>query len=165
MKKLFIAALLMSAATIANAQDHVGGGVMYFDDEDISLTSIAATYDYKPTDNFALELGLAMGGDDEVTVPPVGRIEVELDYAVFAKGKLGVTAGNAFWYGMAGYSTFNLEASALGATLSDDGNGSLLGVGVDFAVSDTWGVGLEYSRGFNDLEDTNIFQAVLQYRF
>ena len=57
------------------------------------------------------------------------------------------------------------EGRVRGFTLDQDGNGSLLGVGVDFATSDTFGLGFEYARGFADLEDTNIFQAVVRYGF
>ncbi|HEY0963487.1 MAG TPA: outer membrane beta-barrel protein [Pseudomonadales bacterium] len=164
MKHLITAAILTLAATGASAQTYIGVGAAHFDDDTISITSLALTYDYKPNDNFAMQVALATGGDDAVA-SPIGPIEAELDYALSAKAKLGVTAGNAFLYGMAGYSNFNLEASARGFTISEDGNGSLLGVGVDFATPDTWGIGLEYARGFNDLEDTDIFQAVVRYGF
>lgn len=164
MKKFLTATVLMLLASVASAQNYVGVGVLHFDDDNISLTSLAATYDYKPNANFGFQVGLAAGGDDDFA-SPVGTIEVELDYALSAKGKLGITAGKAFLYGMAGYSNFNLEASAMGFSVDQDGNGSLLGAGVDFALTQTFGFGLEYSRGFGDLEDTNMFQAVLHYRF
>lgn len=165
MKHLIIAAAMMLGATAANAQEmYVGVGAAHFDDDNLGITSVALTYDYKPTPNFAMQVALATSGDDDVD-SPIGPINVELDYALSAKAKLGVTVDSAFLYGMAGYSNYNLEASVQGFTFSEDGNGSLLGVGVDFNMAGPWGIGLEYARGFNDLEDTNIFQAVIRYGF
>ena len=164
MKHLIAAAALMSAATMASAQTYVGVGAAHFDDDTIGITSLALTYDYKPTDNFGMQIALATGGDDEFD-SPIGRFETELDYALSARAKLGVTVRDTFLYAMAGYSNFNLEGRVRGFTLDQDGNGSLLGVGVDFAASDTFGFGIEYARGFADLEDTNIFQAVVRYGF
>lgn len=165
MKHLIIAAALMLGATAATAQEmYVGVGAAHFDDDELGITSVALTYDYKPTPNFAMQVALATSGDDDVA-SPIGPINVELDYALSAKAKLGVPAGNAFLYGMVGYSNYNLDASARGFTFSQDGNGSLLGAGVDFNMAGPWGIGLEYARGFNDLEDTNIFQAVVRYGF
>lgn len=165
MRHLIIAAALMLGATAANAQEmYFGVGAALFDDDELGITSVALTYDYKPTPNFDLQIALATNGEDDVD-SPIGRINVELDYALSAKAKLGTTVESAFLYGMVGYSNYNLDASVQGFTFSQDGNGSLLGVGVDFNLSRTWGIGLEYARGFNDLEDTNIFQAVVRYGF
>ena len=165
MKHLITAAALMLGATAANAQEmYLGAGAAHFDDDTLGITSVALTYDYKPTPNFGMQIALATSGDDEAA-SPFGPVDVELDYALSAKAKLGVPVGNAFLYGMAGYSNYNLEASVQGFTISEDGNGSLLGVGVDFTMAGPWGIGLEYARGFNDLEDTNIFQAVIRYGF
>lgn len=165
MKHPIAAAILMLAATAASAQTYVGVGAVHYDDDSIGITSAALTYDLKATDNFGFQVGFAAGGDDTFNAPGIGRVEAELDYAVFAKAKLGITAGNAFWYGMAGYSNFNLDVNAGRFRLDEDGNGSMLGVGVDFGISDTIGFGFEFARGFADLEETNIFQAVVRYGF
>ena len=167
MKKLLTAFALLFAASAVNAQSYIGAGVMHLDAEEIALNSVTVTYDYKPTNNFSLQIGLAAGGDDTINDPFAGNVEFKLDYSLSAKGKLGTMVGNSFLYAMAGYANFNLEARAraLGFTVSQDGNGSLFGAGVDFGISNTWGFGVEYARGFGDLEDTNLLQATLQYRF
>lgn len=165
MKKLFVAASALLAMNVANAEQYVGAGLLHMDGDDIGITSFAATYDYKFNPNIGVQLGLATGGDDDVRVPPVGSVNIELDYAVTAKLKAGIPTWAGFLYGTLGYSTVNLEAKALGVTLSEDGNGAVAGFGADFILSNEWGVGFEYTRGFSDIEDTNLFQAVVQYKF
>jgi hypothetical protein len=159
------AAALLLAAGAANAQMYLGAGAVHFDDGDVGITSAVLTYDLKPSPNFGFQIALATGGDDEYQALRIGTIEVELDYALTAKGKFGLMLGDAFVYGMAGYSSYNLEAKLGRYKVSEDGNGSLVGVGVDFFTSATWGFGVEYARGYADLEDTNIFQAVVRYGF
>jgi hypothetical protein len=146
MTKLLTAICLMLAASLAQAQtNYAGVGITHFDiDDEIGLTAITATYDFKATDNFSFQLGVATGGDDDLQLPPpIPDIKVELKYALTAKAKAGLMTGNAFLYGMLGYAKAELEASTALSSFTEDGSGSLLGVGVDFLATETWGFGLE----------------------
>jgi hypothetical protein len=164
--KRFLAAILVSlAAASANAQHDIGAGVLVIDADSHKITSMALTYDFKANDNFAYQVGVAFGGDDTLSVPSFGDIKIELDYAIYGKGKLGITTGPAFWFLSAGYATVNMKASTMGFSIKNDGNGAMLGAGVDLFAWDRFGLGLEYSRSYGDLKDTDLLQAVIKYRF
>jgi len=164
--KKFLAAILVSlAAASANAQHDIGAGILVIDADSYKITSMALTYDFKATDNFAYQVGLAFGGDDTLSVPPIGNVKVELDYAIYGKGKMGITTGPAFWYLSAGYATVNMKASSMGFSIKNDGNGAMLGAGVDIFAWNRFGLGLEYFRSYGDLKDTDLLQAVIKYRF
>lgn len=165
MKKYLAAILVSLAAASVNAQHDIGAGLLYIDSDPQSITSMALTYDFKANDNFAYQVGLAFGGDETVNVPTIGDIKIELDYALYGKAKFGLTTGPAFWYVSGGYATVNMKASVMGFSAENDGNGALLGVGVDLFAWDRLGLGLEYFRSYGDLKDTDLMQAVIKYRF
>jgi len=164
MKKLLIAVSTLLAMNAANAEQYVGVGVLNIDSDDLSITSIAATFDHKYNDNLGVQIGVATGGDDDIYVLGF-EASVELDYALSAKVKAGFPTQAGFLYGTVGYSKVELDGKALGITVSENGNGAMAGVGADFNLSDQWGLGLEFNRGFGDIEDTNLWQAVVQYKF
>jgi hypothetical protein len=151
--------VLAISSISARAENQIGGGFYSLSSDGITLTGLSAVYANKLNDNFALDLGLVFGGSDEYE-----GVDLELDYGIAAKLKGGVTTNNVFIYASAGYATFNLEGSAGGITVSEDGNGALVGLGVDFETSEKLLVNLEISRGFGDLEDTNLFLGTLKYK-
>jgi hypothetical protein len=144
----------------ANAEHQIGGGFYNLSDGDISITGLSGVYSNQVNDNFAYDIAVSLGGSDDFE-----DVAFEVDYGLAAKLKAGVTSNNLFFYASAGYATFNLEAKAGGFTAEADGNGALLGIGVDISTSEKILLNLDYSRGFGDLEDSNLFLGTVKYKF
>ena len=160
MKKIFGLISVLLFASSASAEHQIGGGFYNLGDGDISFTGLAGVYSNKFNDNFAADVAIAIGGSDNYE-----GIDADVNNGLAAKLKGGITSGDMFLYVSAGYATFDLDVSFEGLKESTDGNGALAGVGIDFSVSDKTTINVDYSRGFGDLEDSNLFMGVLKYRF
>lgn len=160
--KIFIKGLvlLFSLSSLsANAEHQIGGGFYNLGDGDISITGVSGVYSNQINDNFAFDIAFSLGGSDDYE-----DVAFEVDYGLAAKLKGGITSNNLFFYGSVGYATFNLEAKGGGFTAEADGNGALLGVGVDISTSEKVLLNLDYSRGFGDLEDSNIILGTIKFK-
>lgn len=158
-----IVALLAAAG--AQAEHQVGGGIYNLNasegDLDLSLTGVAGVYANQINDNFAFDIAVALGGSDDIR-----GVKVKNDPSVAGKLKVGITDNsNNFFYASAGYALFKQEASRGEITLTEDVDGPLLGVGVDISVSDKTILNLDYSRGLDEMEGSNIFIGAIKYRF
>ena len=84
-----------------------------------------------------------------------------MDVAAAMKLRVGKDLGNTFIYGTVGYAHYQFS----GGGLTIDGGGAVVGVGVDLFSESNWGLGFEYNRCFGDLEEGNLFNVLLKYRF
>jgi outer membrane immunogenic protein len=105
-----------------------GGGLGYdFAIADTATLGVEADVDFATTD-------VAVGG---------GELEAKRDLA--AGVRLGIKLGEqALLYAKAGYTNARVTASAFGFSLSDDLDGVRLGVGAEYAYSDTGFAKVEY---------------------
>ena len=103
-------------------------------------------------EHFSAELRGGIGvGDDSLSVPGVGRVNVELDryYGAYLRG--GMAATNVIYpYGIVGYNAFKIETSApsLGKS-SDTESDYAFGLGADITVARDFILNLEYMNYFN----------------
>ena len=150
---LFVIPFLLFSFTSANAEGvALGIGVSGVNADGTSFTSGALSVSGKLNSNFGWSAELSGGGSDE---------GVDLDVAAAMKLRVGKDLGNTFIYGTVGYAHYQFS----GGGLTIDGGGTVVGVGVDFFSESNWGLGLEYNRGFGDLEEGNLINALLKYRF
>lgn len=158
MRKIIALLILFSLSPLSTAQHAFGGGATIVGDSDFSITAATLSYTYASSDNLKLDIYAAGGGSDSYS-----GIKIDLDYAAGSKLKWGIPNDNNYLYLSAGYSVFGV--SALGGRVSVDGNGATLGGGIDFDISPEMELGLEYSRGFGDIEETNIIGVILRFKF
>lgn len=94
--------------------------------------------------NVAIEGRIATGISDDTT----SGVKIELDgaYGVYFKGIIpGATVSP---YGLVGYTNGEITASVPGFSISDDEGDFSYGIGLDFAVSKTFGVNVEFAKLF-----------------
>jgi opacity protein-like surface antigen len=84
------------------------------------------------------EFAISNGND----IYPTGFPDENVDQILDLKGKVGYATNRALFYGVLGYSQLDYEIPVLDDSIST--SGISYGVGVDFAATDMFIVGLEY---------------------
>lgn len=162
--KALVAGLALCASPAFAGEFSLGGGVNYLDDGDLSITSPALTYGYRFNDTFSIGGEIASGGDDTYDF-----VNVDLDSYVTVKAQFGGKVGDGYMYVSAG--AYDIRGTGSGclfgfcASLSDDSNGGLLGVGGQIPLSEKWLVDFSFDRAFGDIDNTKSFVASVRYRF
>lgn len=154
MKKVAVVLMCMfsMSAMAEEAKSNMYGGVQYamttYDEtgfEDLNPSALVFVIGNKFNKNFALEGRIGMGlGDDSIVVSGVPiSLEIDTFVGVYAKGILPVSS-TVDLYGIIGYTDGEVTVSAPGISLSASESDTSLGFGVDFAVSKTTSMNLEY---------------------
>lgn len=157
MKNLMTAAAFAAITAIvpAAAQAQEAGattiygsvGYSHADVDDVKLGAITGRVGARFGQYFGVEGEAGFGvKDDEVNVGGV-NVDVELKHtaAIYGVGFLPV-APNADLFARIGYGTSKIEASAGGASVSDDGDSWNYGVGGQYFLDDKNGVRADYTR-------------------
>jgi hypothetical protein len=100
--------------------------------------------------NLAVEarVGTGIGSDSKVVSGLPISLKVKSFYGGYLRGTLPVS--NAFsFYALAGYGRGELEASAMGTSVSTTDGAFSGGLGGEFALGSTSSIGLEYARMFS----------------
>jgi opacity protein-like surface antigen len=151
---LKFAALALSMASIGAAQaqqgSYVGGSLSRVEVRIDGLatakpSALGVKLGSEISPNFAVEVRLGKG----ITDDSVNGVAVEIDtfYGLYVKGIVPMT--NLFSaYGLLGYSRGEVTASGPGGSTSDWDNDVSYGLGVDFALTKTTSVNLEWARMF-----------------
>ena len=152
MKKVAVVLMCMfsMSAMAEGAKSNMYGGVQYamttYDEtgvEDLNPTALVFVIGNKFNKNFALEGRIGIGmGDDSLSGLPV-TLEIDSFVGVYAKGIVPVSS-TVDLYGIIGYTDGEVTVSAPGISLSASESDTSLGFGVDFAVSKTTSMNLEY---------------------
>lgn len=152
MKKVAVVLMCMfsMSAMAEEAKSNMYGGVQYamttYDEtgvEDLNPTALVFVIGNKFNKNFALEGRIGIGmGDDSLSGLPV-TLEIDSFVGVYAKGIVPVSS-TVDLYGIIGYTDGEVTVSAPGISLSASESDTSLGFGVDFAVSKTTSMNLEY---------------------
>lgn len=98
------------------------------------------------------ELAYSRGNNATIVSFPNENLENMIDI----KGRVGLAADKALFYGVLGYSKVGYYEGLLG---SQDTSGFAYGAGVDFAISNRFAVGLEYLARKTDGDTTNSGQT------
>ena len=162
-KKIAAVSLLAALPAVASAEWVGGLGFNMWDDDFLSLNSIAGSIGYKfgPQGEglkFIPEFryGLGMGDDNFEGVDA----EIDSFVALSAKGQYDFTGGG-YVFAMLGWVDFEVEASGPGGSgsASDDETGFGIGAGFQFNES----VATELS--FENYDDTDIISLAVKFHF
>jgi opacity protein-like surface antigen len=148
--KLATLALCLASIGTAQAQQSAYGGISLSSAEiridglsTAKPTALGVKLGSQASPNFAVEARLGKGIADD----SVNGVDVEIDtyYGLYAKGIVPMT--NLFSaYGLLGYTRGEVTASGPGGSRSDwDGDVSY-GFGVDFALSQSTSINIEWAR-------------------
>ena len=158
--KLIMTGTLMLLASSAYAAGNngwsLGPGVNNIGDSDISVTNGVISVGYRSSDAFAYELSIGGGGSTKWS-----GVDIDVDYYAAQRFKFGGRSRNFYYYGSVGYATFQLGSNYATA----EGDGFSAGIGMETVLSRNWLFNLAYDRGFNDLEDADIFSLKFRYLF
>lgn len=162
------ATLAFASVASADAGDfRLSGGYTYVDADAVNFDAVAIRGGYDFTNYFGLE-GEGLIGVDGDTVNVGGtNVDIDMDYALsgFVVGRLPV-AENANLFARAGYTTASFDASAAGATFSDDDDGFAYGIGGEWFFDGVNGVRLDVTRTeFDDGGDVDSFGISYVRRF
>jgi opacity protein-like surface antigen len=155
--------LMLLASSVDAARNNgwsLGPGVNNIGDSDISVTNGVISVGYRSSDAFAYELSIGGGGSTTWD-----GVDLDVDYFAHQRFKFGDRSRNFYYYGSVGYATFQIEASSGYRSATADGDGFTAGIGMETVLSRNWLFNLAYDRGFNDLEDADIFSLKFRYLF
>ena len=153
MKKLLSVTALMLSGSVLAQTGYVGGGLALVDysevgvSDEASLTAIYGRLGTNFNENFSGEIRVGLGlGSDTVFIDPLGfDADIKLNnlFGVYVKG--GVPISDAlFPYVVLGYTSGEVEASALGVSISSSESDVSFGIGADLAISDSVTASIEY---------------------
>jgi opacity protein-like surface antigen len=129
----------------------IGGGAFELSDEDISddasLLALTGRLGTNFNEYFSGEVRLGFGvGDDSVSVPLLGNVDIELDsmYGAYLRSGLPVS-DSLFLYGVLGYTRSEITVSVPGFGSGSDSESDLsYGVGIDIDLSRNYLLNIEY---------------------
>ncbi|MDM7985644.1 MAG: porin family protein [Maricaulis sp.] len=154
----------LSFASVSQAQDFTfSGGYDRADFDGVEFDTIVLRGRYMFNERFGAEGQLNFGINDESVDLGVVTADVSLDYGVgaFAFANLYTNEGlNLF--GRLGYVHAELEADAVGITVSEDDGAFAAGVGAEFFFDDRNGVRFDYT--WADYEDSANFYGLSYVR-
>ena len=151
---------IMSIATALTFSAHSMGGETYYgaglahldipidgiDDEmlDATVTSLHGLVGTRFNENFSGEIRLGIGISDDNNLDDDGfNLKLKNYFGVYAKAGAQISE-IIYPYVVAGYTRGKMEASALGDSESASEGDVSFGVGVDFSISKTTKLNLEY---------------------
>jgi len=150
-----VASLLFVATNAYAANDGFYAGVNYAHTtykesgfEKLNPSAVMARIGKEINKNVAVEGRLAVGlSEDSITISGT-KVDLEIDnfFGVYIKGM--IPSGSVTPYGVLGWGTGEVTASAPGVTVGGDDSDISYGVGLDVAVSKDTFVNVEYSRLF-----------------
>jgi len=134
-----------------------------------------AGYDWKMADQFVagVEIGVSRGGSNTTTTQGTANFTLDQGMMLDASARAGFLAADNFLiYGRAGYASSNQSLTANNSaatpanfTSKKHSGGILLGLGTEFAVSETIGLRVEYRRAkMGNLRTNQVFAGAL-FRF
>ena len=134
-----------------------------------------AGYDMQMSDSFVLggELGLGLGSPTTKAQKDKASFKVEQGLTLDASARAGMLVSEGMLvYGRVGYTSSKIKATydntaltGAGITVEKRRGGLLLGVGTEFAISDSFGVRLEYRRAKHGKYKSNQLMAGGVMRF
>ena len=165
---LLTASILLIASSFAYGQAYVGASVGQTDYEALTnkATSFGAVVGYKLNDYFAIEGGYSDWGNTEDSL--LGTVKLSADafnlsalvmYPVSDKIDIYARGGAYFWDASVS------EQVYVGVYLEDDGTDFGYGAGINFDITDSVGVFLEYMMLNGDGEDPTNISAGLKFSF
>ncbi len=154
-RKILAGAVLASAVSLAQADFYAGGNILYinYDESGVSDINPIALYGNVGkwlNDWLAVEARAGFGvRDDSARVFDV-KADLELTHLVGAYVKAGIPNETMiFPYAVAGYSHLKAKVSVGSFSESDSGSDFSYGLGVDFRVTESAAVNLEYMRYYS----------------
>jgi outer membrane immunogenic protein len=171
MRKFVLAAsvaVVGAFAAMAEAGDiTASAGYTVFDAEDGTLGALSGRLSYDLAPNFGIEGEVGFGiVDEDITVGTVtATVELSNYLGIFGVAKFPVSEQLSL-HGRLGYATTELEASAPGASVSDDVNGFAFGAGGTYMVNETIGLRGDYTR-FEGEDDASadLFGVSIVFKF
>ncbi len=131
----------MASAQTGEIQGDISLGQYMEDDADIVM--LGGHLGYGITDNFAVEGEVAFG----ITEEEIGLATATVSHQAGLFGVLSTTPKDGFsFYGRAGYSFAEVEASAGNVTVSEDIDGLAYGIGAKYFFDDVNGVRLDWTK-------------------
>lgn len=144
---VLMAATPASARVVGDTGFYASLGYTQYDVEEIDVGGATLRAGYKFHPNFGVEGEATVGiqGDEADALGTPVDVELENQFGVYGIGFLPVS-DNFEVFGRVGYATIDAEASLGGFTAGTEDEGVGLGAGINWGITENFGIRAEYTR-------------------